>query len=63
MRSNKLVPLDDRSDFDNKPIRSSDSKSWAITDYSSSNRPRRFEDQTRKKFNQNFIIHKFFFFM
>lgn len=51
LKSNKLVPFDDRSDFDNKPIRSTEhGKSWAITDYSSSfkssgiDRPRRFED-------------------
>jgi hypothetical protein len=50
LKSNKLVPLDDRSDFDNRPIRGADpSKSWAVTEYSSYkssglDRPRRFED-------------------
>ena len=45
LRNNKLVPLDDRADYDNRPVRSTESKSWAITDYSSSStRPRRFED-------------------
>ena len=50
LKSNKLVPLDDRSDFDNKPIRPDHSKSWAVTEYSTSlkpvglDRPRRFND-------------------
>lgn len=50
LKSNKLVPLDDRSDFDNKPIRPDHAKSWAVTEYSSSlkpiglDRPRRFDD-------------------